>query len=130
MDRMASGARRKSVLLVDAWGAGHTRSSSGGETRIIRLGYGADEIYTRMSMRSLDAWLELFERTGQPLFHRTGVLRLSHDDDAYSVASRATLARVGAPHELISSDELARRWPQMRFLFREPMASSSRKAAP
>ena len=47
----------KSVRLVDAWGAGHTRSSSGGETRIIRLGYGADEIYTRMSMRSLDMWL-------------------------------------------------------------------------
>ncbi len=106
---------RKSVLLVDAWGAGHSRSSSGGETRIIRLGYGADEIYTRMSMRSLAAWLELFERTGQSLFHRTGVLRLSHDDDAYSVASRATLARVGAPHEIISPAELARRWPQMRL---------------
>jgi glycine/D-amino acid oxidase-like deaminating enzyme len=39
----------KSVLLADAWGPGHSRSSSGGETRIIRLGYGADEIYTRMT---------------------------------------------------------------------------------
>lgn len=105
----------KSVLLVDAWGAGHTRSSSDGETRIIRLGYGDDEIYTRMSMRSLAMWLKLFERTGQPLFHRTGVLRLSHDDDAYSVASRATLARVGAPHEVVPPDELSRRWPQMRL---------------
>ncbi len=105
----------KTVMLVDAWGAGHSRSSSGGETRIIRLGYGADEIYTRMSMRSLAMWLELFNRTGQPLFHRTGVLRLSHDDDAYSVASRETLARVGAPHEIVAPAELARRWPQMRL---------------
>jgi sarcosine oxidase len=105
----------KSVLLVDAWGAGHSRSSSGGETRIIRLGYGADEIYTRMSMRSLGMWLDLFRGAGQPLFHRTGVLRLSHDNDAYSVASRATLARVGAPHEVVTPDELARRWPQMRL---------------
>ena len=43
----------KSVVLVDAWGPGHSRSSSGGESRIIRMGYGADEIYTRMAMRSL-----------------------------------------------------------------------------
>ena len=105
----------KSVLLVDAWGPGHSRSSSGGESRIIRLGYGADEIYTRMSMRSLDQWVELFRRTGKPLFHRTGVLRLSHDDDAYSVASRETLARVGAPHEIVSPAELVRRWPQIRL---------------
>jgi sarcosine oxidase len=105
----------KRALLVDAWGAGHSRSSSGGETRIIRLGYGADAIYTRMSMRSLAMWIELFQRTGQPLFHRTGVLRLSHDDDAYSVACRATLASVGAPHEVVSPSELARRWPQMRM---------------
>jgi len=105
----------KSVLLVDAWGAGHTRSSSGGETRLMRLGYGADEIYTRMAARSLGLWLELIERSRLPLFRRTGVLRLSHDDDAYSVASRATLARVGAPHEVIAPEELARRWPQMRL---------------
>src|SRR5262252_6014515 len=50
----------KSVLLVDAWGAGHTRASSGDESRIIRMGYGADAIYTRMSMRSLELWREHF----------------------------------------------------------------------
>jgi len=38
-----------SVLLLDAWGPGHSRSSSGGESRIIRMGYGADQIYTRMA---------------------------------------------------------------------------------
>ena len=112
---MASGARRE----IRA-----TRRRLGRRSHALKLrrrdahhpsGYGADEIYTRMSMRSLDMWLDLFQRTGDPLFHRTGVLRLSHDDDAYSVASRATLARVGAPHEVVSPDELARRWPQMRL---------------
>jgi monomeric sarcosine oxidase len=105
----------KRVLLVDAWGAGHSRASSGGETRIIRLGYGADEIYTRMAMRSLEMWLELIARTGQPLFYRTGALRVSHDEDAYSVASRETLRRLGAPHEIVAPLEMARRWPQMRL---------------
>jgi glycine/D-amino acid oxidase-like deaminating enzyme len=64
----------KSVLLLDAWGPGHTRCSSGGESRIIRMGYGGDEIYTRMAVRSLALWQDLIRQTGQPLFHRTGVL--------------------------------------------------------
>lgn len=105
----------KRVLLVDAWGAGHSRSSSGGETRILRVGYGADEIYTRMAMRSLPMWLDVFERVDERLFLRSGALRLSRDDDAYSVASRETLARVGAAHEIVMPAELARRWPQMRL---------------
>src|SRR6266566_9741141 len=71
----------KSVLLLDAWGPGHTRSSSGGESRIIRMGYGADEIYTRMAVRSLALWRELFERRGHSLFHRTGVLWVAPTGD-------------------------------------------------
>jgi glycine/D-amino acid oxidase-like deaminating enzyme len=105
----------KSVLLIDAWGAGHSRSSSGDETRIIRVGYGADEIYTQMAIESLAQWRELFDRTGRALFHRTGVLRLSRDADAYSAASRATLERAGARYEMVAREELARRWPQMQY---------------
>jgi glycine/D-amino acid oxidase-like deaminating enzyme len=80
----------------------------------MRLGYGADEIYTRMAMRSLELWKELQAQTGERLFHETGVLRLSHHDDAYSVASQATLERVRAQFEVFDPDETARRWPQMR----------------
>ena len=42
-----------SVLLLDAYGPGNSRASSGGESRIIRLGYGPDEIYSRSSQRKL-----------------------------------------------------------------------------
>ena len=34
--------RKQRVLLVDAYGPGHTRASSGGESRIIRMAYGPD----------------------------------------------------------------------------------------
>ena len=40
------------VALVDAYGAANSRASSGGESRIIRMGYGADEIYTRWANHS------------------------------------------------------------------------------
>ena len=42
-----------SVLLLDAYGPGNSRATSGGETRIMRLGYGPDDIYTRSAQRSL-----------------------------------------------------------------------------
>jgi sarcosine oxidase len=103
----------RSVLLVDAWGPGHARSSSGGESRIIRMGYGADEIYTRMAMRSLVQWQDLFRNTGQILFHRTGVLWIGRAGHPYSEASRATLENTGVAIEILSAEELVRRYPQM-----------------
>ncbi len=104
-----------SVLLLDAWGPAHSRASSGGESRIIRMGYGANEIYTRMGMRSLALWQELFARTAQPLFHRTGVMLMAREDDAHSLATRDTLARAGVPMEVVPAAELARRYPQMQI---------------
>ena len=44
------------VLLLDAFGAAHARASSGGESRLTRGSYGADEIYTRMAFESLAQW--------------------------------------------------------------------------
>jgi monomeric sarcosine oxidase len=105
----------QSVLLVDAWSPGHGRSSSGGETRAIRMGYGADEIYTRMAMRSLELWQDLFHETGQPLFHRTGVLFMAKHGDPYSDATQVTLAAAGVPMEIVPGQEMAGRYPQMRL---------------
>jgi glycine/D-amino acid oxidase-like deaminating enzyme len=75
------------------------------------MGYGADEIYTRMAMRSLEAWKEF----GRGLFHPTGMLWVGREGDAYSAATRETLMRVGVEVEILDSHELARRYPQMRF---------------
>ncbi|MBI3082330.1 MAG: FAD-dependent oxidoreductase, partial [Gemmatimonadetes bacterium] len=33
------------VALIDAYGAGNARGSSGGQSRVIRMGYGDQEIY-------------------------------------------------------------------------------------
>jgi monomeric sarcosine oxidase len=103
-----------SVLLLDAWGPAHSRASSGGESRIIRMGYGPDEIYTRMALRSLEQWKSLFQRTGEPLFHRTGVLWMARHGDPYSEATRRTLAACAVPMELVTAAELEKRYPQMR----------------
>jgi monomeric sarcosine oxidase len=101
-----------SVLLLDAYGPGNSRASSGGESRIIRLGYGPDEIYSRSAQRSLALWQQLFEKT-EPLFHKTGVLWLAREHDAYCEATLATLQRLNANFERLDQNELIRRFPQL-----------------
>jgi sarcosine oxidase len=105
----------KRVALVDAYGPGNARASSGGESRLIRMAYGADELYTRWSMRSLSAWKELFARVGKPLFHQTGILWIANAKDPQAEASRETLKRVGVRHEILDRAELEARFPQIGF---------------
>ncbi len=103
------------VALIDAYGAANSRASSGGESRIMRMGYGADEIYTRWSHRALKLWQEFFAQIGQPLFHRTGVLWMARENDPYTIATLATLEKAGVSFEQLHRDELERRHPQINF---------------
>jgi len=103
------------VALVDAYGAANSRASSGGESRIIRMGYGADEIYTRWSHRALSLWREFSDRVGQKLFHPAGVLWMARENDPYTVATLATLQQVGVKFEQLHRNELDRRYPQINF---------------
>jgi sarcosine oxidase len=109
-------ARRKQrVLLVEAHAPAHSRASSGGETRIIRMSYGPDEIYTLWSQQSLVQWKELFAATGQKLFHQTGVLWLSSEDTSTLDQSALTLHRCGIRHEILQRPEVERRYPQFNL---------------
>jgi sarcosine oxidase len=104
--------RGQSVLLLDAYGPAHSRASSGGESRIIRMGYGADELYTRWSQRSLVQWKELFSATGQQLFHETGVLWLAAGGSREKQTVEV-LQRCGVSHRALERTELLRSYPQI-----------------
>lgn len=102
------------VLMVDKFGPANERASSGGETRVIRMAYGSDEIYTRMSQQSLPVWTDFFARIGQPdLFRQAGVLWLAAADDAAAAQSAAVLARNGIRHDVLDHTTLAQRYPQI-----------------
>ncbi len=103
----------KRVVLIDAYGPGNSRSSSGDESRIIRMGYGADEIYTRSALRSLKLWQELFARVDQPLFHQTGVLWLAQKGDPYPVKTAETLRKLSVLFDSLTVAEVRRRHPQI-----------------
>ena len=103
----------KRVILIDAHGTGHSRSSSGGESRIIRMGYGGDEIYTRSAQRALQLWQEFFARINETLFQQTGVLWLAHEEDPYPGRCAETLHRVRIPFEKLTTSEVHQRFPQI-----------------
>src|SRR3954471_21870880 len=82
------------VVLVDAYGPGNARSSSGGFSRVIRMGYGDKEIYTRWSMRSLDLWKALLKDSGRTdQFQPAGVLWMARDLDPLTTGSLKTLEK-------------------------------------
>jgi len=103
------------VVLLEAYGPAHNRASSGGETRIIRMSYGPDEIYTRWAQRSLVQWKELCASAGEKLFLQTGVLWMAAEGDAYLRDSIANLQRHGVKHEVMNRRELEVRYPQVNF---------------
>jgi glycine/D-amino acid oxidase-like deaminating enzyme len=105
----------RSVALFDQYGAGHARASSGGESRVIRVGYGADTIYSEMARASLAQWDALSRRQTQPILHRTGVLWWSPAGDAYAEKSVEWLRANAIAHEGGPTAWLRRRFPQIRF---------------
>jgi monomeric sarcosine oxidase len=108
---LRGGAR---VTLIDAWGPGNSRSSSGGETRIIRGTYGPSQPYTKMAARALRLWKEHESRWGLHLLHRSGVLWMAtSEDDQFERSSLPMLRDAGIAYEELSGREVGKRWPQI-----------------
>lgn len=103
--------RGADVVLIDAWGPGNPRSSSGGESRVIRAIYGPDRVYVEMVKRSYELWEEL----APALYVETGALWLHRGDDAYVRSSVPILKELGFPVDHLTLDDAARRYPQIRF---------------
>ena len=81
------------VTLLDAWGPGNSRASSGGETRVMRGTYGPDQPYTELAARALQLWAKYERRWKRQFLHRTGVLWMAPDQED---VVRAGIDRVAA----------------------------------
>jgi len=107
-----AGAR---VTLLDAWGPGNSRASSGGETRVVRGAYGPNQPYTAMAARALELWQEHETQWKQKFFFQTGVLWMVEGDGEFERGSLPVLNDSGIPFERLQVRELSRRWPQINF---------------
>lgn len=109
-------AKGASVALLDAYGPANSRASSGGESRIIRMGYGPDEIYTEWSQRALPRWKALFAHAGRhELFYEIGVLWVASRGNEYADATQHALLKFGVEFEMLDIQELRGRYPHFSF---------------
>ncbi|MGH7546683.1 MAG: FAD-dependent oxidoreductase [Gemmatimonadales bacterium] len=112
LELLRRGAR---VTLLDAWGPGNSRASSGGETRVIRGTYGPRPIYTQLTARALALWKEHERRWRRSLYYPIGVLWLVGADDQYERAALPVLRGAGLAFEELAVAEVARRYPQIHL---------------
>ncbi len=101
------------VTLVDAYGPGNSRATSGDETRQIRCGYGDRLLYARSALRAMTAWRERERQFGVALLNPTGRLQLAPDWTPSLKATQGTLSTLGVPFETLTDGEMRKRYPQM-----------------
>jgi glycine/D-amino acid oxidase-like deaminating enzyme len=109
---LRGGAR---VTLIDAWGPGNSRASSGGETRVIRGAYGPDQPYTALAARALHLWKQHQAQWSQKFFFPIGVLWMVEGQGDFERGSLPLLEDAAIPFEKLSTREMSRRWPQINF---------------
>ncbi len=103
------------VTLLDAWGPGNARASSGGETRVIRATYGTRAVYTRMAIRAMELWRAHDAKWQRGLFRKTGALWMFGADDSFGRASAVALRALNMTIEELTPQAAARRFPQIAF---------------
>lgn len=104
------------VTLLDAWGPGNSRASSGGETRIMRGTYGPGQPYTETAARALQLWQKYERRWKKQFLHRTGVLwMVSSRDDSFERGSLEPLRTAKIKFQELSTAQMKKRWPQVSF---------------
>ena len=101
------------VTLIDQYGPGNSRATSGGESRQIRAGYGEREIYTRWVLQAFDRWQAREAEWGRKLFFRTGQLSLASEWTKELTDTRKVFDKLGVKYEVVKPDDLRRRYPQM-----------------
>lgn len=102
-----------SVLGIEQFDIPHTRGSSHGITRILRLGLHESPAYVPLVRRAVELWNDIGVKTGRTLFHACGSLDISSPDrDLFKNSLTACLAH-GVEHEVLDAAELRRRHPAL-----------------
>ncbi len=102
------------VTLIDAWGPGNSRASSGDETRVIRSTYGANETYFNLNVRAISLWREQQQRWNKSLFFNSGVLWFCYDDAPEMIkATQPFMKKHGMEYAYFTPQEAAKRYPHI-----------------
>ncbi len=107
------------VTLIEAYGPGNSKASSGDETRGIRSSYGdratAGELWTSWARTALQRWSDFDDEYAQEFrtrfFHRTGDVICREKEEPFVTRTLELWKANGVPHEVIDGAEVMKRWP-------------------
>jgi glycine/D-amino acid oxidase-like deaminating enzyme len=102
------------VDLLDAGPLPRPEAASTDISKIVRMDYGSDALYTEMMERSLPIWNEWNGRWGEALYHQDGFLVLASAPmrkGGFEHDSLATLAARGHAVDRLAGGALAARYP-------------------
>jgi sarcosine oxidase len=97
----------RDVMLYEQFEVGHTRGSSHGRSRIVRLAYPEVE-FVELAKESFAGWRALEREARVDLLELNGLLELVGD---LAQGSSAALDAAGAEYELVPGDVARTRWP-------------------
>ena len=103
------------VTLLDAYGPGNSRASSGGETRYIQTNTD-NKLYVQSAVRAYDWWKKIETESGKKLVLSAGYLVLSSNEAFRQPAlnRQQNLAAQGVHNmEILNQSEIKYRWPQI-----------------
>jgi glycine/D-amino acid oxidase-like deaminating enzyme len=106
------------VTLVDMFGPGNSRSTSGDETRGVRTSYGDrphGELWMRWANASIAHWKRFDAEFAAPartqIFFTTGDLYMRSEWIPELLRTREWWRKNGIAHETLSPDDVRKRWP-------------------
>ena len=103
------------VLGLERFDIPNDRGSSHGVSRIIRLAYSEHPSYVPLLRRAYERWRELESAAGEKLLHITGSVDTGRPEGIVFAGSLQSCLEHDLPHETLSSEEIARRFPGCRF---------------
>ena len=99
--------RGHDVEIHEQFFVGHTRGSSHGRSRIVRLAYPEPE-WVQFAEEAMAGWRELEAESGERLLELHGLLELVGDP---ATSSRDALDARGGEYELLDAEAARARWP-------------------
>ncbi len=107
--------RGKRVLGLERFDIPHTKGSSHGQTRIIRLAYYEHPSYVRLLQRAYELWFDIERETNEKLLHTTGSLDAGTEDSPVFQGALLSAHTYDLAHEVLTSVEITKRFPGYRL---------------
>ena len=116
------------VTMVDMYGPGNARATSGDESRGVRSSYGdrttdygdhkQGEQWMQWARLAMEKWKKFDAEFSKPLkmrvYYTTGDVIMRAQEESFTKQTREWWEKYKIPHEVLTGDEVRKRWPQWK----------------